>query len=176
MSKLSNMRLIEIAPFAAAASAPGPLDEIFGEGGFDEWVQAHPQFIHKPIAEPGNFLWHEDSDIDRSVLIYPVKDGVLPADVAPHRLITFPGGMYLVATADENDPDDLEETVSGMIQWIERSDVFCRGGFPESGMCNMPNGGGRIDRALGIAQQQIFLPLEFTGLQAQTGFSKESRD
>jgi len=35
------------------------------------------------------------------------------------------------------------------------------GDFPKSGMCNIPNPDGAFDRALGIAQQQIFLPLKF---------------
>ena len=78
----------------------------------------------------------------------------------------FPGGMFLVATGDESDSADLEETVSGMFAWIEDSDVFEYGDFPISGMCNMPNPDGAIDKALGIAQQQIFLPLKFRGNQA----------
>jgi len=48
-----------------------------------------------------------------------------------------------------------------MFRWIEASDLFEYGDFPKSGMCNMPNGGGAIDKALGIAQQQVFLPIKF---------------
>jgi hypothetical protein len=48
-----------------------------------------------------------------------------------------------------------------MMQWIKNSDVFEYGDFPKSGMSNMPNPGGAIDKALGIAQQQIYLPLKF---------------
>ena len=47
-----------------------------------------------------------------------------------------------------------------MFKWIEDSDVFDYGDFPESGTCNMPNPDGMADRALNIAQQQIFLPLK----------------
>ena len=43
----------------------------------------------------------------------------------------------------------------------EEEIVFEKGDYPVSGMCNMPNGNGVIDKALGIAQQQIFLPLRF---------------
>jgi hypothetical protein len=69
--------------------------------------------------------------------------------------------MFLVATGDETNKDDLEETVSCMMEWIKNSNVFEYGDFPKSGMCNMPNANGAIDKALGIAQQQIFLPLKF---------------
>jgi hypothetical protein len=47
-----------------------------------------------------------------------------------------------------------------MMQWIENSDIFEYGDFPISGMCNMPNPGGAFDKALGIAQQQMYLPLK----------------
>lgn len=68
--------------------------------------------------------------------------------------------MFLVATGDENNKDDLNETVNYMMQWIENSDIFEYGDFPISGMCNMPNPGGAFDKALGISQQQIYLPLK----------------
>ena len=88
-------------------------------------------------------------------------DDVTEADTAPYKIIEFAGGMFLVATGDEKDGDDLNETVSCMMKWIEDSDIFEYGDFPKSGMCHMPNGGGAIDKALGIAQQEIFLPIKF---------------
>lgn len=102
MSRLRNMRIVEIPAFRAVSSGEGTLDEIFSPGGFDEWIGAHGDLILPSLYEPNNFLWHEDNDIDRSVLIYPV-----------------------------------------------------------SGMCNMPAGGSEMDRRMGIAQQQIFLPLKY---------------
>lgn len=47
-----------------------------------------------------------------------------------------------------------------MYTWIENSTVFEYGDFPKSGMCNMPNPDGVADKAMKIAQQQIFLPLK----------------
>ena len=164
MSKLKNMRLVEIPRFRAVSSGEQPIVEIFGrESGFQSWVNAHGHLLQKHIFEPLDFLWHEDRDIDRSVWILAVKDEVTENDTAPYEIMEFPGGMFLVATGDESDNDDLEETVSGMFAWIEDSDVFEYGDFPISGMCNMPNADGAIDKALGIAQQQIFLPLKFRG-------------
>ena len=158
MSKLKNMRLVEIPRFRAVSSGEQSIDEIFGrESRFQSWVSAHGHLLRKHIFEPLDFLWHEDRDIDRSVWILAIKD------TAPYEIMEFPGGMFLVATGDESDNADLEETVSGMFAWIEDSDVFEYGDFPISGMCNMPNPDGAIDKALGIAQQQIFLPLKFRG-------------
>lgn len=162
MPKLHNMRLVEIPPFRAVSSGEGTLAQIFDSTtGFSAWVQAHKGLLRKHLFEPQDFLWHEDRNVDRSVWAWAVEDWVTEADTAPYEIVELPGGMFLVATADENDTSDLNETVSGMMDWIGRSGVFAYGDFPQSGMCNMPNPDGAIDRALGIAQQQIFLPLKF---------------
>ena len=162
MPKLHNMRLVEIPPFRAVSSGEGTLARIFDpDAGFSAWVNAHKELLQKHLFEPQDFLWHEDQNIDRSVWVLAVEDWVTEADTAPYGIVEFPGGMFLVATADEKDAGDLNETVSGMMDWIDHSGVFAYGDFPQSGMCNMPNPDGAIDRALGIAQQQIFLPLKF---------------
>lgn len=159
MSKLRNMRLIEIPPFRAVSSGPQTFDELFGEGGFSEWIDVkNAHFIRHQLFDEAGFLWHERN---KHVLIRAIHDHVTAQDVAPYEVITFPGGMFLVATGDERDDADLNETISSMMDWISASDVFEYGDFPRSGMCNMPNAGGAIDAALGIAQQQIFLPLKF---------------
>lgn len=161
MSKLQNMRIIEIPKFRAASSGPKTLKELFSDtNSFDAWAQENKRFFVEHIFEPQDFFWHEERNIDKSVRIFPIKPDVTEADVAPYEIIEFPGGIFLVATGDEKDNADLEETVANMFKWIEDSDVFEYGDFPESGMCNMPNPDGVADTALNIAQQQIFLPLK----------------
>jgi len=159
------MRGIEIQKFRAVSSGLKTLDELFGDNGFNLWVEQHRHLLKEHMYEPMNFLWHEDKNITwengRNIFILAIKDDVTEADVAPHEIIEFPGGMYLVATGDESDNNDLEETVSCMFKWINNSDIFEYGDFPKSGMCNMPNPDGVFDKALGIAQQQIYLPLKF---------------
>ena len=160
MSKLQNMRVVEIPKFRAVSSGPSTLSELFGaQGRFSAWLQSHGDLLKTHVFEPQDFLWHENQNVDTSVWIAAVKDDVIDEDVRPYALTTFPGGIFLVATCDESDPDDMEETVGCMRRWIANSGVFEYGGFPESGMCNMPNPDGRADSALGISQQQIFLPL-----------------
>lgn len=161
MSKLQNMRIIEIPKFRAVSSGAKTFDDLFGDGGFDQWIRTHTHLIKDLLYECPDLMWHENNDIDQTVWIWAIKDDVTEADTAPYEIIEFKGGMYLVATADEKDNNDLNETVNCMVKWIENSNVFEKGDYPISGMCNMPNGNGAIDKALDIAQQQIFLPLRF---------------
>ena len=151
------MRGIEIPKFRALSSGLKTFDELFGAGGFCEWETKNNHLIQLQITDEPGFMWHEG---DKNILIRPIKDNVTAEDVAPYEIIEFPGGIFLVAACDENDNSDLEETVNCMRTWIKNSGVFEYGDFPNSGMCNMPNVGGAFDTALGIAQQQIFLPLK----------------
>jgi hypothetical protein len=164
MSKLKNMRGIEIKRFRAVSSGLMTLNDIFGENGFDSWINQRRHLLTGHMYEPTNFLWHEDDNITwnsgRSTFILAIRDDVTEVDVAPYEIIEFPGGTFLVATGDENDNNDLEETIGCMMAWIENNDVFEYGEFPKSGMCNMPNADGAFDKALNIAQQQIYLPLK----------------
>ena len=160
MSKLQNMRAIEIPKFRAVSSALKTFDELFGDGGFNHWLGQNKHLIKNLIYASPDFMWHEG---EKNVWIWAVNDDVTETETAPYEIMEFPGGMFLVATGDENDNDDLNETVSCMMKWIENSDAFEYGDFPKSGMCHMPNGGGLIDKALGIAQQEIFLPLKLKG-------------
>ena len=165
MSKLRNMRGIEIKKFRAVSSGPMTLNELFGENGFNSWEQRHRHLFKEHMYEPTAFLWHEDEkitwDSGKNIFIIAIKDDVAQNDVAPYEIVEFPGGMYLVATGDENSSDDLNETIDCMMEWISGSDIFEYGDFPKSGMCKMPNPDGAFDKALGIAQQQIYLPLKF---------------
>lgn len=162
MSKMQNMRGIEIPKFRAVSSGAKTLNELFGdESSFLMWVNDHKNLLKGNIFEPQDFVWHEDRDVNKSVWILAINDNVTEEDILPYEIVEFPGGMFLVATGDENNNDDLEETVSCMMTWINNSDIFEYGDFPRSGMCNMPNPDGAIDKALGIAQQQIFLPMKF---------------
>ncbi|MCL2833391.1 MAG: GyrI-like domain-containing protein [Treponema sp.] len=164
MSKLINMRGIEIKKFRAVSSGSKTLNEIFGNNGFSKWLNEHRHLLKDHMYEPAEFLWHEGAKETwghgQNIFISAIKDEVTEADVAPYNIFEFPGGLFLVATGDEKDSADLNETINCMMGWIKNNDIFEYGDFPKSGMCNMPNPDGAFDIALGIAQQQIYLPLK----------------
>ena len=160
MSKLQNMRAIEIKKFRAVSSGWITNAEVYG---FYAWVKQNQHLLVHHMYEPTEFMYHDDikADVIKNTVVLAIKDNITEKDTAPYEIVDFPGGMFLVATADELNADDINETVSCMHKWIKDGGVFEYGDFPESGMCNMPNADGAIDKALGIAQQQIYLPLKF---------------
>ena len=161
MTKLQNMRVIEIPPFRAVSSGPDTFANIFGEGGFDKWLGSHGHLFKDILYAHPDFMWHEEDDSDKTVWIWAVKDDVTEEETAPYGIIEFEGGMYLVATGNEDDSKDLGRTYKGMMKWIKKSKAFASGHRPgRYGMCHM-TGCGAIQQALGFAQQEIFLPLKF---------------
>jgi len=153
------MRVIEIPPFRAVSSGLRNHEEMFGENGFDRWMQAHSHLVKDMLYAHPDFMWPEDEA--HSTWIWAAKDWVTEKDVAPYELVEYEGGMFVVATANEDDPKDLNETVKGMIKWIAKSKAFERDERPgHRGMGHM-TGCGAVQRALGFAQQEIFLPVKF---------------
>lgn len=55
MSKLHNMRGIEIQKFRAVSSGPKTLKELFGENGFDSWLRQKPDLRKEHMYEPQIF-------------------------------------------------------------------------------------------------------------------------
>lgn len=80
MSKLQNMRIIEIPKFRAVSSGPSSFDELFGEDGFDRWIGAHSHLLKDLIYACPDFMWHEDNDIRQTVWIWAVREDVTEAD------------------------------------------------------------------------------------------------
>ncbi len=75
-------------------------------------------------------MWHEDGDVNRSVWILAGEDHVAKEDTSPYEVVEFPRGIFLVATAVENNIDDLNETVEDMMDWIGQGQMFSYGDFP----------------------------------------------
>ena len=57
MSKLLNMRGIEIKKFRAVSSGLKTFDELFGKDGFGEWLEAHRHLVQEHIYEPTDILY-----------------------------------------------------------------------------------------------------------------------
>ncbi|MDR2687828.1 MAG: hypothetical protein LBB75_08745 [Oscillospiraceae bacterium] len=158
--KLKGVRVIKIPSFRAVSSGQKTFDEIFGEGGFDQWMQAHMHFVKMSIyGHAYDFMWPEDKG--NSVWIWAIKDEMTEADCAPYEIIEYEGGMFVVATADEDNAKDRRAVTRTMAKWIEKSGVFERDERPgHRGMGHMV-GCGAIQQALGFAQQEIFFPVKF---------------
>jgi len=158
MSKLNGVRVIEMPKFRAVTSGSETFDTIFGEGGFGQWMESRGHLFRESLfGHAYDFMWHEEPG--KATWIWALNDGVTAADTAPYDIIEYEGGIFVAATADETDEGDINEVVSGMIQWIESS-VFERDERPgHRGMghcigCNAAN------KAMGITQQEIFLPVK----------------
>ena len=158
--KLGGMRIIEMPGFRAVSSGQCTHEEMFGENGFDQWMGEHMNFVKTSVyGHAYDFMWPEDEE--HSVWIWAVRDWVTEEDVAPYGLIEYEGGMFVVATMDENDAKDRLAVTRLMCRWIKKSDVFELDERPgRRGMGHMV-GCGAIQRALGIAQQEVFLPVKF---------------
>jgi len=157
--KLQGVRVIEMPAFRAVSSGLCSHDEIFGENGFDQWMRAHSRLVRDMLYAHPDFMWPEDEE--NCVWIWAVKDWVTEEDVAPYELIEYEGGMFVVATMDEDDPKDRRAVTTLMCKWIAKSGVFELDERPgHRGMGHM-TGCGAIQKALGFPQQEVFLPLKF---------------
>ncbi len=79
-------------------------------------------------------MWQEDG---KNIWIWAIEDWVTKSDTSPYEIIEFVGGTFVVATGDENDGEDLNETVNCMMKWINNSEIFDFGDYPQKGMCHM---------------------------------------
>jgi len=61
MSKLNGVRVIKMPKFRAVSSGFHTFDEIFGEGGFDKWMQVRMKLVKMSVyGHAYDFMWHED--------------------------------------------------------------------------------------------------------------------
>jgi len=160
MSKyLANVRIVEIPKFRAVSSGYVEHEKIFDVLG--EWMfnPANSNKLKKSLYCAVDFMWHEN---DKTIWIAPIEDWVTEADVAPHEIIEFEGGLYVVSTANENDPDDRKHVGSDMVKWVEESGVFEMDFRPSHvGMAvPIPSKSDIINKTLGYEQQEIFYPIK----------------
>ena len=159
MSKLNGVRVIEIPKFRAVTSGSETFDSIFGEGGFGQWLGSKQNLFKMSLyGHAYDFMWHEEPG--KATWIWAVNDDVTEKDTAPYEIIEYEGGIFVAATADETDNNDINEVVGGMLKWIELSGVFEsdeRPGHRGMGHCI---GCSAANKAMGITQQEIFLPVK----------------
>jgi len=150
--RLNGIRIIEIPKFKAISSGYGTPDHVFGAFHVDErLIQASYPYCAPDLA------WFED---DKAIWIWAANAWVTEADAAPHELIEFEGGIYVVGVADELVGADCGEVYRHITSWIENSENFTLDDRPGHRVMFHRIGCGDIEKALGMAQQEIFVPVK----------------
>lgn len=160
MGKLGGIRITKIPKFKAISSGLLTGDELFGKGGFCDWLdEEKSKKMVKNTApyESPDFMWHEDG---KSVWIWAAQDWVTETDVAPYELIEFEGGIYIVGVADENDKADRHAVNNEIRKWVEDSGVFEFDIRPGHRGMGHRIGCDAIEETIGMAQQEIFWPIK----------------
>ena len=160
MGKLNGLRIIEVPSFKAVSSGSIPFEKIDCDGGWSNWINTNSHLLRDCLFL-GNpeFFWHEQEG--HITFVLAIKDNVTAVDCAPYFFLEFKGGMYAVATADENDEKDTLEVTNEMSDWIKSSELFELDGMdgPRYGMEHMVGVG--LTDVLGWAQQEIFFPIKY---------------
>jgi len=152
MSKLNGIRVFEIPKFKAISSGLDTPDRVFGGFHVDEnLVKTTPPYDAPDLA------WFEGDKVN---WIWVANDWVTEADAAPHELIEFEGGIYVVGVADECDLKDCGEVYEHIKKWIEDNKNFELDDRHERRVLFHRIGCGEVEKALGMAQQEIFVPVK----------------
>lgn len=155
MSKyLSNLRVIELPDFRAVSSGccahEEALNKLFG------FLDNYHQCLKKSLYTGDIFMWHEDGN---TIWMGPMEDWVTEADLPFFEITEFEGGLYVVSTANEDDPKDREGVGRNMCEWIEESGVFemdFRPGHVGMGV-SIPSKDDRIRRCSVLRNKKFFI-------------------
>ncbi|MCL2488030.1 MAG: hypothetical protein FWE80_05035 [Oscillospiraceae bacterium] len=154
MTKLDGIRIIEIPKFKAISSGFGKPDNIFGT--FCDRLDMKLVKSVPPCDAP-DLAWFEG---DEAIWIWAANDWVTTADAAPHELMEFEGGIYAVGVADEWEPADCGAVYHHIANWIENNEHFEIDDRPGHRVMFHRIGCGEVQKALGMAQQEIFVPVK----------------
>ena len=113
--------------------------------------------IKNLIYGASDFLWWEDG---KAEWIWAVKDEVTEDDTAPYKIIEFEGGLYAEAMSVDGDDDIGDRVYGGIKKWVETSGFELDERPRHRTLCNMPNPTAEIEKALGYAQLDIFVPVK----------------
>jgi len=152
MGKLNGLRVMEIPAFRAISSGFGNPDDIFGNNHVDfKFVKQAPPYDAPDLA------WFEG---DEAIWIWAAKDDLTEEDIAPNKFIDFDGGIYVVGVADENEPKDCGDVYTQIMEFIINSENFELNDYPGHRVLFHRIGCDEVQKALGMAQQEIFVPVK----------------
>lgn len=157
LKKAPEVHVVRIPDFRAVSSGYDTFDNIFAEGGFDKWMQAHHHLEKKIIFDCADFMWHEGG---KTVWIWAVHDGVTGTDTAPYEIIRFEGGLYAAAVSVDGDDDINGRVYAGIRNWVEASGFRLDERPGHQTLCNMIYPSDEIKRGLGYHQLEIYVPIQ----------------
>lgn len=160
MGKLNGIRIFEIPKFKAMSSGFDTHENVFGKfGEFQRALQKlQPNIIKSsPPYDAPDLAMFEGDKVN---WFWAVEDWVTKADIAPYELTEFEGGIYVVGVADEHELADCGEVYNHIIKWIESNEKFKLDDRPGHRVMCHRIGCNEIEKALGMAQQEIFVPVK----------------
>ncbi len=157
LKKAPEVHVVRLPEFKAISSGYDTFGNIFGEGGFDKWMQTHHHLEKKIIFDCADFMWHEDG---KTIWIWAIQDGVTETDTAPYEIIEFEGGLYATAVSVDGDDDINGRVYSGIKAWVEASGFELDERPGHQTLCNMIYPLDEIKKGLGYHQLEIYVPIK----------------
>ena len=158
MRKLDGVRVFEIPKFKALSTGLGTHDNIFGKFQADlKKFQSNKMIKNAPPYDAPDLAMFEEDKVN---WFWAVEDWVTETDVAPYELTEFEGGIYVVGVADEHEPSDCGEVYNHILKWIENAANFELDDRPGHRVMCHRIGCDDVEKALGMAQQEIFVPVK----------------
>ncbi len=161
--KLGGVRIFKIPKFKAMCSGFDTGENVFGKfGPFQRGLQELKPNVIKfsPPYDAPDLAMFEGDKVN---WFWAVEDWVTEADVVPYHLTEFEGGIYAVGVADENEPADCGEVYNHIVKWINHNGSFELDDHPGHRVMCHRIGCDEIQKALGMAQQEIFVPIKIKG-------------
>ncbi len=156
LKKTPEVHIVKLPKFRAISSGDDSFDNIFGEGGFDQWMDVHHHLEKKIIFDCADFMWHEDN---KAIWIWAIQDEVTETDTAPYEIIEFEGGLYATAVSIDGDDDINGRVYSGIKSWVESSGFELDERPGHQTLCNMIYPLDEIKKSLGYHQLEIYVPI-----------------
>jgi len=157
MKRAPEVHIVKLPPFRAISSGYDTFDNLFGEGGFDQWMGARYHLEKKIIFDCADFMWQEDG---KTIWIWAIADHVTEADTAPYGIIEFEGGLYAAAVSIDGDDDINGRVYGGIKKWIEASGFELDERPGHRTMCNMIYPLEEIRKRLGYNQLELYVPIK----------------
>jgi len=157
MKSAPEVHIVKIPDFRAISSGYQTFEDIFSEGGFEKWMDAHHHFEKKIIFDCADFMWHENG---KTIWVWAAADGVTEEDTAPYEIVDFEGGIYAAAVSVDGDDDINGRVYVGIKKWVETSGFELDERPFHQTLCNMIYPHDDLKKGLGYHQLEIYVPIK----------------